>query len=325
LVTLSGSNEVVVRDITNIDSPATVAHPGSPNRQGLSFVNATELAATDNQNVFRMPLTGTPQTQVSHLCPPSAVVLFGWSRDGRSLTYIEETEAYTTPGQGTFVWHLVTNGSDRVIGTAPVWCHCGGEGGADIFDFRVGFSTDGSYVFLAENTVPASGEKTGNDFQIRRVDGALVTEMKPSPPDLVTMGVWSGDSLYFRDTRGVEVWTNGTIRPFLPGVAWVRPKANPAGGEITYFARGSDGLGHVYVVSTASGLVTELTKAARIEPIFLSPRYIWYQGERLCTSSDSCPFANTLLTGVDYIYDRQTGTESVSRITYVYDVWPGGS
>jgi hypothetical protein len=33
----------------------------------------------------------------------------------------------------------------------------------------------------------------------------------------------------------------------------------------------------------------------------------------------------TLPTGKTYIYDLQTGTETESRITAVYDVWPHGN
>jgi hypothetical protein len=320
LVTLTGSQQIVVRDITNLDSPATVASPGIPSYLGPSLVNASELAAINDHGVVRMPLGGTPPMQASYVCPPAAVVRYGWSRDGRYLTYVAEVEDATTPGRTTFNWHLVTNGSDHLIGMAPAWCHCDGETGQDISDFRVGFSTDGSSVFLVEDLVISA-----NDVQIRRLDGTLVTEMKPVAPDSISMGVWSGGSLYFRDSRGVEAWTNGTVRPVLPGVAWIRPKANPAGGEITYFARGSDGLGHVYVVSTATGQISQLTTAPRTEPVFLTPRYIWYQGERLCTLADQCPFYKTTPTGVTYIYDRLTGTESVSRISAVYDVWPHGS
>lgn len=317
LVTLSGSNDLVVRDITNIDAPVTVANPGIPAYQGPSFVNATELTALSADGIARMPLAGAPQTQGAFVCSGWDVARFSWSRDGRALIYLVEGP---DPTLGRFNWHLVANGSDRVIGSAPAWCHCDGETGQDIFDLRIGFSTDGNYVWLVED-VPLNAM----DLQIRRLDGTLVTEMKPAASNAISMGVWSGSSLYFRDANGVEVWTNGTVRSFLPGVAWIRPKANPAGGEITYFARGSDGLGHVYVVSTTSGQVTELTTAARTEPINLSPRYIWYQGERLCTTSDPCPFSKTMPTGVTYIFDRLTGTESVSRITAVYDVWPHGS
>jgi hypothetical protein len=42
----------------------------------------------------------------------------------------------------------------------------------------------------------------------------------------------------------------------------------------------------------------------------------------MCTSSDQCPVAPTILTGTTYIYDLQDSTETESRITAVYDIWP---
>jgi len=320
LVTLTGTQQLVVRDITNIESPATVATPGIQPYLDPSLVNAAELAAVNAQGLARMPLGGTPAVQAAYVCPPSAVVLYGWSRDGRYLTYIAEVDDATTPGRTRFDWHLVMNGADHLIGTAPAWCHCDGETGANTLDFRVGFSPDTRYVSLVENVAIAS-----NDLQIRHLDGTLAVEMKPVAPDSISMAVWSGGSLYYRDAKGVEAWTDGTIRPFLPGVAWIRPKASPAGGQITYFAHGSDGLGHVYVVATDTAKVVELTTASRVEPVFLSSRYIWYEGERLCTPTDTCPFYKTMPTGTTYIYDLATGTEAVSRISAVYDVWPHGS
>jgi DNA-binding beta-propeller fold protein YncE len=185
----------------------------------------------------------------------------------------------------------------------------------------VAFSPDGKYLSLVENFCG------GVDFQVRRIDGSLVSETNGTVglPLAPTMGVWSGSTLYFRDAKGVEAWRDGTVTPFLPGVAWITPKASPAGGKITYAARGKDGLGHVYVVDTGTGKVVSLPNAGRVEPVFLSPLYIWYAGEQLCSPPGSCMGPGTLPTGKTYIYDLQTGTETESRITAVYDVWPHGS
>jgi hypothetical protein len=137
------------------------------------------------------------------------------------------------------------------------------------------------------------------------------------------MSVWSGASLYFRDLKGVEVWRDGVVSPFLPGVAWIKPRASSAAGQIVYTARDSNGWGHIYVVDTTTGKVREL-KSARTDAVFLTSRYIWYQGERACVASDVCgappPFHP--LNGKTYIYDLQTGTETESVITSVSDVWP---
>jgi hypothetical protein len=319
LVTLTGSNQIVVRDITDIDHPTTIATTGIPDYLSPTLVSGTELAALNAQGIVRMPFAGSPQVQATVVCPGVGIARYRWSRDGRFLTYVAEVEDATAPRGNRFDWHLVANGSDRVIGTAPAWCHCDGEHGRDIFDFQVAFSPDGRYVSLVENVVAAT------DFQVRRLDGTLVSEIKPTGTDQVTMGVWSGDTLYFRDSKGVEAWKDGTITPFLPGVAWITPKASPAGGEIVYVARGSDGVGRLYIVATATKSVVQLGPALRFDPVFLSSRYVWYEGERLCTPADYCQVEQTRTTGITYIYDRQLGTETQSRITAVYDVWPPGS
>ena len=135
------------------------------------------------------------------------------------------------------------------------------------------------------------------------------------------MSVWSGRSLYFRDAGGVQAWTNGVTSAFLPGVQWVRPKSSPAGGAIVYETRDASGVAHVHLVDTNTRKVREL-KAGRSEPAFLTSRYVWYQGERLCLPSDQCVIGPTAPTGKYYIYDLQTGTEYSSMITSVVDVWP---
>jgi len=58
--------------------------------------------------------------------------------------------------------------------------------------------------------------------------------------------------------------------------------------------------------------------------VFLTSRYIWYEGERACVAADVCGSApgGHPLNGKTYIYDLQTGTETESIITGVADVWP---
>ena len=58
--------------------------------------------------------------------------------------------------------------------------------------------------------------------------------------------------------------------------------------------------------------------------MFLTSRYIWYEGERACVAADVCGSApgGHPLNGKTYIYDLQTGTETESIITGVADVWP---
>jgi hypothetical protein len=113
------------------------------------------------------------------------------------------------------------------------------------------------------------------------------------------------------------------VSSFLPGVAWIKPQGSPAGGQIVYAVRDSAGWAHTQVVDTITGKTREI-KIARAQPVYLTSRYIWYQGERECAPSDGCgpnpPFHP--LSGKTYIYDLQAGTETESIITSVADVWP---
>jgi hypothetical protein len=138
------------------------------------------------------------------------------------------------------------------------------------------------------------------------------------------MSVWSGDALYFRDAAGVEMWRAGAQSLLLAGVAWIRPKASPAGGQIVYEIRDSAGVAHVVILDTRTGETREIAKS-RSEPAFLSSHLIWYRGERPCVSGDPPPCGSGITntdTGKTYIYDLQDGSESQSDITAVFDVWP---
>jgi hypothetical protein len=238
------------------------------------------------------------------------IVTYAWNNTGDYLTYVVEV-----PGSqpSRFEWHLVGHGADRVLGYAPAWCHCDGEGPADNYSLYAQFSPDGKYVSWVESGVGQSA------FQIRKLNGTLVGSEAAG-----LMPVWSGGNLYFRDSLGVERWQSGAIKLILPGVSWIRPQASPAGSQIAYWERARDGLGRVFVLDTATGKARQISVQPRTEPAFLSPRFIWYEGERACAPADRCVFLKTIPTGVTYIYDLQDGTESVSAIAAVYDVWPHG-
>ena len=139
------------------------------------------------------------------------------------------------------------------------------------------------------------------------------------------MSVWSGANLYFRDAKGVEVWHNGKISSFLPGVAWIRPKASPAGGQIVYETRDAKRVTHVFIVDTGTRKVRELA-SGRSEPAYLTSQMIWYQAEPACLLTGKCDAGFPgIASGSTYIYDMVSGTESGSVITSVIDGWPRGA
>lgn len=299
LVTLRGSDTVVVRDVSDINHPKTVTTL-PVGVAGPAFISSAEWSYLKADSLYRASVshaTGTPVAK--------NVAFFAWASNG-------QTAAYTT-ADGL---HVLSAGGNRALGQ-PLPKPAGGfgcesQGCADSWDGRLAFSPDDAYISLVVQIGPITG------FHLWSSDGKLLPTPAAQAP---TMSVWSGRSLFFRDTRGVEVWREGTSSLFLPGVAWVRPKASPAGGLIVYEARDSSGLAHVYLVDTASAKVREL-KSARTDPVFLTARYVWYKGERLCVTADNCPIDPTIPTGKSYIYDLQTGIEYGSVITSVADVWP---
>jgi len=306
LVTVRGSDQLVVRDITDIANPKTEANLG-PNVVPV-FVSATEVSYPSNAGLVRAPFAGSPKTVVTS----QAVGLFAWSPDGRTVVYTVESPA------GLDV-HQLTGGVDRILGSSPR----GGGGGcesiagcaiANSVDFRLAYSRDGAYVSLVINGFAPSS------FRLWSSDGKL---LRSNDSQGTTMSVWSGGSLYFRDAAGVQVWRDGAVSTFLAGVTWIRPSASPDGKAIVYAARDSSGWAHTYIVDIATKKVRELNMA-RSEPVFLTSRYIWYRGERECVEADNCGVNPPLhpASGKTYIYDLQGGTETESAITSVYDVWP---
>jgi len=253
---------------------------------------------------------------LAEACYPESIVTFGWSPDGQTFTYLLDPQ---DPG-GVFQWHLVSGGVDRVIGTAPVWCYCGN--GSEDTSLAIRFSPNGQLVSLVEDVW------RGTDLQVRRLDGSLVgVEIRGDEkyPNRPTLGVWSGTDLFFRDSKGVERWRDGAITPFIPGVSWLHPRASPNGGQIVYSVRGSDGLAHVNVADTSNGQTRQLSGQPRTWPVFLTPRYVWYRGDRLCAPNEPGICIKATFTGKTYIYDLQTGTEWESMITDISDVWPHGA
>jgi hypothetical protein len=323
---LRGSNQTVVRDVTDIDNPLTVAvtdWPGGWGSDGLgspSFVSPSTISySTDSRNLMRLTMPGSGPESVVAACGYDSIVAFRWSPDGRSFTYLLEDSDLANPAHA-FQWHLASGGVDRVIGTAPVWCHCGA--GSIDNSLAVAFSPNGQFVSLVDFM------QRGTSLQVRRLDGSLVgAEIRgePNSPDMATWGVWSGTDLFYRDKAGVERWREGAAKQFLPGVAWTHPWASPTGDQMVYAVQGRDGLSHVSVVDTTNGRARLLSTAPRAAPVFLTPRYVWYVGERACGPNEPGICLGTTYSGKTYVYDLQTGTEWESVITAVADVWPHGA
>ncbi|HEY2599017.1 MAG TPA: hypothetical protein VGJ79_11125 [Candidatus Dormibacteraeota bacterium] len=297
---------MIVGDITDITHPKTLSTLKSVMPQ---FISAADVSWVENNTIIRKRLTEPTLSAV--VSSNQGIRAFAWSPDGKSVVYVTDAN----PG----LVHLLIGGSDRIIGSV----RAGGVGGCEGIsgcslpnwrDLQLSFSPDGSLISLVVD------DFSGTIFRIWSSEGKV---LKTSDDQGTTMATWSGEGLYFRDSKGVEVWRNGVVSPFLPGVMWIKPKGSPSGGQIVYTARDSAGWGQVFVVDISTR-ETRLLKAARTDAVFLTSRYIWYRGERACVVADYCgphpPFHP--VSGKTYIYDLQNGTETESIITSVYDVWP---
>jgi hypothetical protein len=224
-----------------------------------------------------------------------------------------------TPETGVQQLHILSGGQDR-IADPSVPALRGGmgcesrSGCGETWDVRMLYAPNGAYISL--NYVPGIGV-----FRIWTSDGKVLKSLDSGS---ATMSVWSGNALYWRDDKGVQKWQAGQQSLLLPGVAWVRPHASPAGGLIVYGTRDAGGgVAHVFLLDTTSGKAREL-KSSRSEPAFLNAHLIWYKEERPCRSGDGwpCGTESTVASGKTLIYDMQDNTETESVIEYVFDVWP---
>jgi len=312
LVTLRGSENIVVRDVTDLTRPRTLGNLGS---NGATFVSATELEYLLNGILVTTPLSGSPASPVAGV-PKGAAPR--WNPD-RSAGVYTTVRGSTETGTEPLDVHLLRAGTDRIVGSTP------GLGAGDCqyiancgfsnwLDARLAFSPDGKFFSFVAQGFSASF------FYLWSSDGTL---LKGDSAQSTTMSTWSGNALYFRDQGGVEAWHDGSSSKFLPRVQWIRPSASPAGGRVVFTVRDSAGWGHIYLVDTATGKVRGL-KAQRYDATFLTSRYVWYRGERACVPADICgdhpPFHPE--SGKTYLYDLEAGREYDSIITSVGDVWP---
>lgn len=311
LVSLNGSTDFVVRDVTDIAHPFTISTLGNQVYDNVlevpQFVSAAEIStAIPSIGLVRMPLSGSPKTVVA-ACGSER---FAWSPGGTDAAYMHRNANPIFQDL-----HLMSAGYDRVTDSTPEHAFgiaCENRASCAGWHYRLLYSPGGAYISYVE-WLPVM-----TVFRIWTSDGKVVKSMDGSS---ATMSVWSGEALYWRDDKGVERWRNGSQSLLLPGVSWIEPRASGAGGLIVYETRdaGSDAA-RVYVLDTATGKAREIARS-RSSPAFLTSRYIWYRGERPCASTDVC-VDPTIATGTTYLYDLQTGAESESIITAVFDVWP---
>lgn len=307
IVSLKGSNAFVVRDITDINHPTTISTFDLQDYGSPQFVGGTDVAYTTNNQLVSERLDGSSQAVLA-----GGTSAFTSTKDGMTVAYISVNKQ----GDRVAQLHTLTSGQDNVIGSVPaqyfaVGCESASCG--DTWDVRLLYSASGAKISFVQMLPVAA-------LRIWASDGTVLESVDGGS---ATMSVWSGDSLYWRDGKGVEMWRGGSQTLLLPGVSWIRPHASPAGGQIVYETRDAgSGTAHVYLLDTVSQKVRQLA-TSRSEPAFLNAHLVWYQGERPCPATDPhCAVGPTTTTGMTYVYDLQDGSETESTITGVFDIWP---
>ncbi len=317
IVGLSGSNGFVVRDITDFANPRTVfVYPQLSSPRFISSFELASVSYVDENKLVRAAIDATSSSIVATGCV--GMIAFAWSPNAAAAAYVTDLD-----DRSGSQLHIVSGGMNRVVSLMPSvpWgVDCEAPECTDRLDSRLLYSPDGAYISFVQSWGGPSLRIWSSYGQLLRSSDSSGIAAQGVP----TMSVWSGDTLYYRDGGGVESWHAGSGATPLPHVQWIRPKASPAGGSIVYETRDADGIPRIFLLDVASGVVRQIA-AERSEPSFLTSRFIWWQGERPCATSDPWPCGSggkSITTGKTYIYDLQAGTESESAITTVWDVWP---
>jgi dipeptidyl aminopeptidase/acylaminoacyl peptidase len=315
IVVIASQRQLV--DVADPQRPAPLCTIAT-NLSTLRFVSRTQIAYAIGQ------ADGSGSIATLDLASNQEVTIAGWpagrfgdgtfafSPDGQRLAYLSSSSTGVE-------LHLVAEENDRTLATLPP---IPGRGvSPDNDDMMLTFSPDGTLLALVE-TFTGSGTGDAAPFQVRRADGSLLA----AGPVGRTMGVWSGDLLFFRDGSGVERWAApNAVGSLLPGVTWIRPQASPDGRWLAYTLRDSTGLPHVYVYDLQQHSAHQLWPGGAANPVFVTSGVIWFAGERLCQASDNCEMGPpSAPTGQTYLLNLQTSQVTPSTIGAVIDVLPAG-
>ncbi len=328
IVTLRGSTDVVVRDITNLAKPVSRCafkhceqFCESYGPDNLRFVTARHISyivrSVDGDGAMYLADLSSRKTLLVRKWGPheSYFWVYAWSPDGNSLTYLTSTE-----------WRIRSAVGDAAL--SPSGSGLGYYGYDPSTDgFMVGFSPDGQYVAIDQSTLVAANTK-GAVFKVLRVSDRKLVYSRTDG----SMATWAGGTgahLFFRIGSGLQEWDPiAGAQQVVPGLAWINPVPSADGQRIAYLtidAKGNHFAGQVRLTDQPLRSIS-LSRLPRQGVAFLDPTLVWYAEESLCSASVNCAYGETSsgppLTGRTYVHDLVTGIISSSVETAVGDVWP---
>ena len=328
LVTLRGSTDIVVRDITNLSKPISRCafkyceqFCKSRGPDSIRFVTGSVISyivrSDNNDGALYLVDLSNQKTVLARTWGPETGYfdwVFAWSPDGNALTYFSSTE-----------WRLRSAAGDVVL--SRLGRDLGYNFNSDVDSRTVGFSADGQYVAVdmsinqGVNTI-----QKASLFKIVRVSDLRLVYSRSDG----SMATWagSGANLYFRTASGLEAWDpiNGA-RLIAPGLGWINPVPNADGTRIAYMLASGNGYHAVREVLLTDQSLHPVTLSTlhRTGIAFLNPTLVWYAEEATCNETPCrCDdaYCEPLLSGKTYVNDLLTGVVSSSLVTSVADVWP---
>lgn len=334
LVTLRGSTDIVVRDITNLSKPVSRCAfkpcyqfcdsygPDSMQFVTGRFVSYIARSAENDGAMYLVDLQSS-ETKLVRIWGPNEGYfdwVFAWSPDGNSFTYFTTTQ-----------WRIRSAAGDEAL--SPLGKDLGYNFDPDRDSRMVGFSADGQYVAV-DMSIDLGTKPTAGGFMVGH--GALFKVIRLSDKKVFysrtdgSMATWAGrgSQLFFRTSRGLEEWDPiAGPRLVVPGLAWTNPVPSADGKRIAYLTVNANGNHFPAQLRLGDQPIRSipLSSQPRMSVAFLNPTLAWYAEESLC--SGHCPgYGETSggppLTGRTFVHDLVTGTVSTSVVTAVADVWP---
>jgi hypothetical protein len=334
LVTLRGSTDVVVRDITNLSKPVSRCAfkyceqwCTSRGPDSIRFVTGTVISyivrSDDNHGAMYLVDLSKRKTILTRSWGPDTGYfdwVFAWSPDGSALTYFSTTQ-----------WRLRSASGD--VALSPLGKDLGYNFNFNSDSRMVGFSGDGKYVAL-DMSIDLGTKKTPAGYTIQK--GALFKIVRLSDKKVVysradgTMATWagSGANLFFRIGAGLQEWDPvGGSRLIVAGLGWTNPVASSDGRRIVYETEDANGnhfASQVRLTDQPQRSIA-LSSQPRMDVAFLTSTLVWFNEESRCSAL--CPgygetSAGPPQTGRTFVLDLPTGTSSQSVVTSVGDAWP---
>lgn len=232
------------------------------------------------------------------------IAAYAWSSRGALAYLAQAAEAGT--GRGG---ELVIARPGRSTVTVPLAL---GSATAPADPPQVAFSPDGSLLLVVD---PLHAGTAAATLQVRQLDGRLVFGPTPSGPEggLPSDATWgSGQKLYFRDARGVNVadLRTGTTGTILPGVRWYRPDTSPDGRTIVFELRDGLGTPRLELLDTATDtVVAGFARDGGTLARFVAPNEIWFHAVTTCAGCDAVTQVRSEIVSLDTVRvsERPTG------------------